>query len=189
MPINMRYADIYKFDISNGPGIRVSVFFQGCDKHCPGCFNPETWDFNTGREFNSETISEVLRLAENEWISGLSILGGEPLHPNNIGWTAQLCAAFKKKYPEKTIWIWTGYTWEELGERYMSGKRPDKTEIAYLLYGDVIVGRDSVCDVLIDGPFIEAKKDLSLPWRGSSNQRIWMKNENGELYDASNNFR
>lgn len=189
MLINMRYANIYKFDISNGPGIRVSLFVQGCDKHCPGCFNSESWNFNAGREFTKETISEIIGLAKNEWISGLSILGGEPLHPNNIKHIAQLCADFKRSYPEKTIWIWTGYTWEELGERYMNGSRSDKTEIAYLLYGDVIVGRDPVCDVLVDGPFIEAKKDLSLQWRGSSNQRIWMKNENGEWYDASNNFR
>ena len=169
----MRYAAIYPFDISNGPGIRVSLFVQGCDKHCPGCFNKETWDFSGGKQFNEETISELLRLAENEWISGLSILGGEPLHPNNISSVITLCKKFKDKYPNKTIWIWTGYTMEEIRGLL----RLIDTHISF-----------SSIDAIIDGPFIESEKDLSLKWRGSSNQRIWMKGGTGKMDQNPNEW-
>jgi len=158
----MRYATIYPFDISNGQGIRVSLFTQGCDKHCPGCFNSETWDFNSGKEFSYETISEILRLAKPDWISGLSILGGEPLNPKNISEVAHICTAFKNKYPNKTIWIWTGYTFEEL-------KHMQNPYISIILQN---------ADYIIDGPFIESEKDLSLKWRGSANQHIWRKGGN-----------
>lgn len=147
----MRYNKIRKMDISNGPGVRVSIFFQGCHFHCKGCFNEETWDFNGGKEFNKTTISHVLDLCNNEVISGLSILGGEPLNPKNISCATELAKAFKEKYPHKKIWLWSGYLYED----YIK----DKEIINYL-------------DVLVDGQF---KIDLSSPllkYKGSSNQRV-----------------
>ena len=164
----MRYAEIYPFDISNGTGIRVSLFVQGCDRHCPGCFNPETWDFNGGKDFDSDTGNEILKLSKPDWISGLSVLGGEPLAPQNIKTVKTLCFGFKQKYPNKSIWIWTGYTFDEL--------RKNKDFQQLLDY----------IDVLVDGPFIESQKDLSLKWRGSSNQHIWKKGGTGKMDQNKN---
>ena len=103
----MRYNLIRKMDISNGPGIRVSVFMQGCAFHCKNCFNSDTWDFDKGNEFTDEVINEVIELCSNNHITGLSILGGEPMHPKNIEGTIKLSKAFKEKYPDKSLWIWT----------------------------------------------------------------------------------
>ena len=147
----MRYAKIRKMDISNGPGVRVSIFFQGCSFHCKGCFNSETWDFNGGEEFGDEQIKNILELANNDYITGLSILGGEPMHPKNIESSLKLAKAFKEKYPNKTIWAWSGYLFDE----YLK----DKEIVNYL-------------DVLVDGQFVEEKKNPTLKWRGSSNQRV-----------------
>ena len=147
----MRYAKIRKMDISNGPGVRVSIFFQGCSFHCKGCFNSETWDFNGGKEFGDEQINNILELANNDYITGLSILGGEPMHPKNIESSLKLAKAFKEKYPNKTIWAWSGYLFDE----YLK----DKEIVNYL-------------DVLVDGQFVEEKKNPTLKWRGSSNQRV-----------------
>ena len=105
----MRYSKIRKMDIANGEGVRVSIFFQGCAFHCDECFNPETWDFNGGLEFTDEVISHILDLASPNHISGLSILGGEPMHPKNIEGTTKLAKDFKEKYQDKTIWCWTGF--------------------------------------------------------------------------------
>ena len=147
----MRYNKIRKMDISNGPGVRVSIFFQGCHFHCPGCFNQETWDFNGGKEFNDEVINHILDLSKNDVISGLSILGGEPLNPKNIEGSTKLAKVFKEKYPSKTIWLWSGYLFDEYTK--------DKEIVNYL-------------DVIVDGQF---KIDLSSPllhYKGSSNQRV-----------------
>ncbi len=146
-----RYNLIRKMDISNGPGIRVSIFMQGCAFHCKNCFNKETWDFNKGNEFNDDTIKKVLDLCENDTIKGLSILGGEPLHPSNIESTTKLASAFKWRYPNKTLWLWTGY----LFDRDLSGK-----EIL------------NYVDVLVDGQYKDELHDFNLKWRGSSNQRV-----------------
>ena len=147
----MRYNKIRKMDISNGPGVRVSLFFQGCHFHCKGCFNPETWDFDGGKEFNDEVINHVLNLCANDVISGLSILGGEPLNPKNILGTTKLAKAFKEKYPNKTIWLWSGYLFDE----YIH----DKDIVNYV-------------DVIVDGQFkIELSNPL-LHYKGSSNQRV-----------------
>ena len=147
----MRYNKIRKMDISNGPGVRVSIFFQGCDFHCKGCFNTETWDFNGGKEFNDEVINHILDLCNNEVISGLSILGGEPLNPKNIEGTTLLAKIFKEHYPNKTIWLWSGYFFDD----YVK----DKEIVNYI-------------DVLIDGQFkIELSSPL-LKYKGSSNQRV-----------------
>ena len=146
----MRYNLIRKMDISNGPGVRVSVFMQGCAFHCKNCFNKETWDFNGGKEFNQDTINEVLDLCSQKHIKGLSILGGEPMHPNNIKRTIKLAKAFKDKYPDKTLWSWTGFLFDDIC---------DKEIFNYL-------------DVLVDGQFIDELRDPRLKWRGSSNQRV-----------------
>ena len=147
----MRYNKIRKMDISNGPGVRVSIFFQGCHFHCNGCFNSETWNFNDGKEFNEVTINHVLDLCNNEVISGLSILGGEPLNPQNIDGVLYLAKLFKKKYPYKTIWLWSGYLFDE----YIK----DKEIVKYV-------------DVIVDGQFkIELSSPL-LKYKGSSNQRV-----------------
>ena len=147
----MRYNLIRKMDISNGPGVRVSIFMQGCAFHCKNCFNPNTWDFNGGQEFNQETIDEVLDLCKESHIKGLSILGGEPMHPNNIEGTTKLAKAFKEKYPDKSIWAWSGFKFDE-------GLK-DKEVMKYI-------------DVLVDGQYKDELHDFRLKWRGSSNQRV-----------------
>ena len=147
----MRYNKIRKMDISNGPGVRVSLFVQGCTFNCKGCFNQETHDFDGGKEFTDDTVEHILKLCENDNVEGLSILGGEPLHPKNIDGTTKLAKAFKEKMPNKTLWIWTGY----LFDRDLQGKE-------ILNYADVIV----------DGQFVEELKNPTLEWRGSSNQRV-----------------
>jgi len=147
----MRYNLIRKMDISNGPGVRVSIFMQGCSFHCKNCFNPETWDFNGGKEFDDSTIDEVLDLCGKSHVKGLSILGGEPMHPNNIEATTKLAKAFKEKYPTKNIWAWPGFKFDE----DLKGKEV----LNYI-------------DVLVDGTYNNELNDPTLKWRGSSNQRV-----------------
>lgn len=146
----MKYRKIRKMDIADGPGVRVSIFFQGCDFHCKNCFNPETWSWNCGEEFNDEVIDKILDLAKFDYITGLSILGGEPMHPNNIMGTLKLAKAFKTRYPQKTIWAWSGYKYE------------------YILKPEVL----KYLDVLVDGQYIDSKRDPRLKWCGSTNQRV-----------------
>ena len=146
----MHYNKIRKMDISNGPGIRVAIFVQGCTFNCPNCFNPETHDFNEGKEFSDEMIEEVLALAAADHIAGLSILGGEPLHPKNIKEVTSLAKKFKEKYPHKSIWLWTGFNYEDIK-------------------GNEIT---SYLDVLVDGRYQDELHDFMLKWRGSSNQRV-----------------
>lgn len=147
----MRYNKIRKMDVSNGAGIRVSIFMQGCVFNCKGCFNPETHDFNGGKEFTDETIDRVLELCSKDYIVGLSILGGEPLHPNNIEGTTKLAKSFKEKYPDKTVWVWSGF----LFDRDLKGKEV----LNYI-------------DVLVDGQFDIELRNPMLRWKGSSNQRV-----------------
>lgn len=148
---NMRYNKIRKMDVSNGPGVRVTIFMQGCTFNCKSCFNPETHDFNGGKEFTCDTINRVLELCSKEYIVGLSILGGEPLNPKNIDGSTKLARIFKEKYPNKTLWIWSGYLFDE----YLK----DKEILNYI-------------DVLVDGLFKEELSNPTLKWRGSSNQRV-----------------
>ena len=147
----MRYNKIRKMDISNGPGVRVSIFMQGCTFNCKNCFNPETHDFAGGKEFDQNVIDKVLELCVNENVEGLSILGGEPMHPKNIDGTRDLAKAFKEKYPNKNIWVWSGFTFD----KDLKGK-------------DVL----NYIDVLVDGQFKEELHNPMLKWRGSSNQRV-----------------
>lgn len=146
----MKYAAIKKFDIANGPGCRVSLFVSGCRRHCPGCFNQEAQSFDYGTEYTAETYRELLEMLSDEHIAGLSILGGDPFEPENREWLLRLCSAAKYMYPQKDIWVWTGYMFENLRD---------------LLIFDYV-------DVLVDGPFIQEKKNLSLAYRGSENQRV-----------------
>ena len=147
----MRYNKIRKMDISDGPGIRVSIFMQGCTFNCKNCFNQETHDFNGGKEFTDDTIEEVLNLCENDTIKGLSILGGEPLHPKNIEGTTKLSKKFKEKFPNKNLWIWTGFLFDK--------DLKDKEVLNYV-------------DVLVDGQYEDELNDPKLKWKGSSNQRV-----------------
>lgn len=146
----MNYGNIKLTDIANGPGVRVSLFVSGCRNHCKGCFNPETWDFNYGQEFTAATIREILTALEPPHLAGLSILGGDPLEPENQKHVDCLCAWVKEVYPFKTIWLYTGYPFEQVAHLHL---------MRYV-------------DVVVDGPFIEAQKNLTLQFRGSENQRI-----------------
>ena len=151
------YAKINKNDIANGPGVRVSVFFSGCEHYCKGCFNSEAWDFNYGERFTYETIDEIIEAMKPNYIKGLTVLGGEPMHRNNAYALLKLCDAVKNKYPDKTIWVYTGYTYEELEEMN--------------IFAHTILLNQFI-DVLVDGRFIEDLKDITLRFKGSSNQRI-----------------
>lgn len=146
----MNYSKIRQLDIANGIGCRVSIFVSGCEHRCKNCFNPETWNFKYGKEFTKQTMELIVELAKPDYISGISILGGEPMHPKNREEVIKLIRSFKEAYPNKTVWLWTGYLIEDIFE-------------------DLI---DSGIDVIVDGKFIEELKDLRLKYRGSSNQRV-----------------
>ena len=147
----MRYNKIRKMDIADGPGVRVSIFMQGCAFNCKNCFNQETHDFNGGKEFDDSTIKRVLELCDNENIEGLSILGGEPMHEKNIEGTTKLAKAFKEKFPNKDLWMWSGYKFDE--------DLKNKEAMKYV-------------DVLVDGQYVDQLHNPTLEWRGSSNQRV-----------------
>lgn len=153
----MNYATIKNCDIANGPGVRVSLFVSGCTHHCPGCFNEVAWDFDYGEPFTGETIETILTMLRPAYIRGLTLLGGEPFEPQNQGAVVELLRRIKKEMPEKSIWAFSGYLFDR---DILSGRLGDTSE--YLSY----------LDVLVDGPFIEAKKNLSLRFRGSENQRL-----------------
>ena len=147
----MRYNKIRKMDIANGPGVRVSVFMQGCSFHCKNCFNPETHDFNGGKEFTDEVIEHILELCDKDYIEGLSILGGEPMHPTNIDGTAKLAKAFKEKFSNKNVWVWSGFLFDK--------NLKDTEAVKYI-------------DVLVDGQYVDELHNPLLKWKGSSNQRV-----------------
>ena len=147
----MRYNKIRKMDIADGPGVRVSIFMQGCSFNCKNCFNPETHDFTGGKEFTEETINRVLELCDKDYVKGLSILGGEPMHPKNIEGTTELAKCFKKKFPEKNLWVWSGFTFDK--------DLKNKEALKYI-------------DVLVDGQYVDELHNPKLEWRGSSNQRV-----------------
>ena len=153
----MNYATIKNCDIANGPGVRVSLFVSGCTHRCPGCFNEVAWDFQYGEPFTQETIDSILKMLRPAYIRGLTLLGGEPFEPQNQGAIVELLRQIKKEMPEKSIWAFSGYLFDK---DILSGRLGDTSE--YLSY----------LDVLVDGPFVEAKKNLSLRFRGSENQRL-----------------
>lgn len=172
----MNYGGIKKQDFSNGPGVRTTLFVSGCPHKCKGCFNPESWDYNYGEAFTTKIVEEILEACNNDFCEGLSILGGEPLAPNNLKEISELVIAFREKFKtKKTIWIWTGYLIEDL-----VSKMPYNEDL------DKILRR---IDFLVDGPFIEKKKKLNLKFRGSENQRIINVNATlscGEIVEVQN---
>ena len=156
----MNYAVIKKNDIANGPGVRISVFVSGCRHHCKNCFNQEAWDFSYGTPFTQDTIEEILTAAAPSYVSGLSFLGGEPFEPENQEGLLSLARQFKERFPEKTLWCYSGFTFDR---DLLSGCVGNPDTVRSLL---------SCIDVLVDGKFVEALKDPSLIFRGSSNQNI-----------------
>lgn len=148
----MNYTLIRSIDIANGEGIGTALFVSGCPFHCEGCFNPETWDYGYGKEFTQKTLISLIEATDKSYISRISILGGEPLAPVNLETVSLIIESLKKRFPEKRIWIYSGYTYESL----------NKNQLRVI----------SKADILVDGQFIKEKKDLNLKFRGSSNQRI-----------------
>lgn len=146
----MKYGKIKPVDVANGEGVRVSVFVSGCPHHCKGCFNSELWDYDAGEELTVSVILNILNLCSANYISGLSLLGGEPLDPKNLKYMTLLCEQFKRYFPHKTIWCYTGYEWERV--KHLDIMRN--------------------IDVLVDGKFVQELADPRLKFRGSSNQRI-----------------
>lgn len=146
----MNYGAIRKADIANGPGVRVSLFVSGCRNHCPGCFQPETWDFEYGEPFTKKTEKEIIKALRPSWIQGLSILGGDPMEPENQRALLPFLKRLRVFLPGKDVWLYTGYSFEDVSSSPL---------LPYV-------------DVVVDGPFLERKKDLSLAFRGSRNQRI-----------------
>lgn len=158
----MYYGSIKKFDIANGEGIRVTLFVSGCRNRCPGCFQPETWSFTYGNPFTYEAKEELLSALNNPSVRGLTILGGEPMEPENQEGLLPLLREFKSRFPEKNVWVYTGNLYEELiGDR---GEHPKHLKITEELL--------SYVDILVDGRFVKEEKSLGLRFRGSSNQRI-----------------
>ena len=156
----MHYADIKKVDIANGEGVRVSIFVSGCRHHCKGCFNQIAWDFKYGKEFNDQTIDEIIKDMDHDYIEGLSLLGGEPLEPENQEGLAKLVERVKEKYPNKNIWCYTGFDFE----KDVMGKMCKESQMTKKLVSNL--------DVIVDGKFDETQMDKTLRFRGSRNQRI-----------------
>lgn len=155
----MNYGEIKKYDIANGHGIRVSLFVSGCTHHCKNCFNQATWDFNYGKPFTKETEEEILKALKPDYIAGFTLIGGEPMETQNQKALLPFVKMVREAFPNKDIWCYTGYVYEELFKE--SRARCEVTD--ELL---------SFIDVLVDGPYIEAKRNISLKFRGSENQRI-----------------
>jgi len=156
----MYYGNIKYNDIANGDGVRTSLFVSGCRVGCKGCFNSETWDFKYGQEVTDEIVSQIVESLEPSYISGLSLLGGEPMEPENQEGILPILRLVKERYANKTIWLYTGYL---LDQDLVSGGRK------HTVYTDEIM---SLVDVVVDGPFVSELKDVGLRFRGSSNQRI-----------------
>lgn len=156
----MNYATIKKHDVANGVGVRVSLFVSGCTHRCKGCFNAEAWDFSYGSLYTEETEREIIAALSPSYIAGLSLLGGEPFEPANQRVLVGLLRRFRSEYPQKTVWCYTGYLFDS---DLVKGGRA---------YTEVTEEMLSFIDILVDGEFIEEKKDLKLKFRGSSNQRI-----------------
>lgn len=156
----MYYGEIKKYDIANGEGVRVSLFVSGCTHHCKGCFNPETWDFKYGKEFDEKAEAEIFEQLDESVIDGLTLLGGEPMEPANQAAILPLLRKIARDYPQKNIWCYTGYT---LDVDLVRGGRAFTENTEEIL---------SYIDVLVDGEFVEELKDIRLVFRGSSNQRL-----------------
>ncbi len=156
----MNYATIKWYDVSNGPGVRVSLYVSGCRNHCKNCFNPETWDFNYGKPFTEEVEKSIINGLRPPYIKGFTLLGGDPFEPENQLVLAPFLKRLRKEFPEKSFWCFTGYDYER---DLLTGKLGDAERVEEML---------ECLDVLVDGKFVEELKDLNLRFRGSSNQRI-----------------
>lgn len=156
----MYYGALKKTDIANGPGVRVSLFVSGCTHHCKDCFNPETWNFQYGQEYTDQVLAEILEALAPEYIRGITVLGGEPFEPENQRELLALYRAIRETYPDKTIWVYSGY----LMDQQLQQESRARIEIT-----DEIL---SMIDVLVDGEFVAEQKNISLKFRGSENQRI-----------------
>lgn len=156
----MNYANIKWFDISNGPGVRVSLYVSGCRNHCKNCFNPETWDFAYGEPFTRDTENSIIKAMIPEYIKGFTLLGGDPFEPENAEVLAPFMERLREQFPDKSFWCFTGYDYEA---DLLTGKKGNPETVMRLL---------KTLDVLVDGRFVEELKDLNLLFRGSSNQRI-----------------
>ena len=160
----MRYAQIRELDISNGEGVGVALFVQGCHFHCYNCFNPDTWDFNDGKEWTQDTEDKLIELANKPYIKRLSILGGEPLADENLDGVLHLANRFRLLFPNKSIWLYSGYTWSEI---FNDG--------VYLTRDCAGWKRREIvkkCEVLVDGRYIDSQRNVQAKWRGSDNQRV-----------------
>jgi len=157
----MNFAEIKTNDIANGEGVRTSLFVSGCRHHCPECFNYMTWDFCYGKPFTEETEKEILESVKPAWIAGLSLLGGEPFEPENQKPLLELLKKFRQEYPKKTVWCYSGFTFEEI-----TGKTESRA------FTDLSLSLLEHIDILVDGKFIKELKNISLKFRGSENQRI-----------------
>ena len=165
----MNYATLKTYDTANGPGVRVSLFVSGCEHYCKECFNSEAWDFDYGEPYTEEVFHKILEAMSKKWIRGITFLGGEPMNPKNVIEVSRIISRLRCDFPTKDIWVYSGYTLEELISRYqnMFIDPNINQEVAYAT-GNILRG----IDVLVDGKFVAEKKDLKLRFRGSSNQRI-----------------
>lgn len=159
----MNFAEIKTNDIANGEGVRTSLFVSGCRHHCYNCFNKLTWDFGYGELFTEETMTMIFESVDHDWINGISLLGGEPFEPENQRVLLPFLVMFKEKFPDKDIWCYTGFTFEQLIGKSEPVSRAVTDDTAEML---------SLIDVIVDGPYVEDLHDISLKFRGSSNQRV-----------------
>ena len=160
----MYFGNIKEYDIANGEGIRISLFVSGCTNRCPGCFQPETWSFTYGRPYTEKEEQRIIDFLKNDYVDGLSLLGGEPMEPENQRELVRLCRCVKKECPGKTIWCYTGFLLENLLPEGRVPRESKRCEVTDELL--------SYIDVLVDGPYVEEKKNISLPFCGSENQRV-----------------
>ena len=168
----MRYASIRSLDISNGEGVGVSLFVQGCDRHCFNCFNPDTWDFNGGKEWTEETKNKFIKLIDRPYINRISVLGGEPLAEQNLDEVLSLIKEIRISFPKKTIWLYTGFEWNSLMAKICQPTFPDEK---FEHDRNIHMKRQKIIsnvDILVDGEYIDEQRDITLKWRGSSNQRV-----------------
>lgn len=170
----MRFASMRNLDISNGEGVGVSLFVQGCDRHCFNCFNPDTWDFNGGKEWTEETKNKFIKLIDRPYINRISVLGGEPLAEQNLDEVLSLIKEIRISFPEKTIWLYTGFRWN-----YIMNYQPVETDdFDYIeeSYNDGLMEKRKqiilLCNIVVDGEYIDEQKDLTLAYRGSKNQHV-----------------
>ncbi len=172
--IEIRYAQIRSLDLSNGEGVGVALFVQGCHFHCENCFNPETWDFDGGKEWTDETKDKFMKLASRPYIKRISILGGEPLAEKNLDGILDLVNKIRLLFPQKSIWLYSGYSWSDIwcndaalrddyGLDYC-----EQVSINHIKRQQII----TQCDVFIDGRYMDSQRDITLPYRGSKNQHI-----------------